>query len=108
MEDPPADKSALSSRCTVNTTPTKQTGAAYPEANLNTKIGRKIVGDIVARRFLTAACRAPKIRRPPARGRQKAQTDIRVCRSICHREDRLSFVEPTQKVSAVSGRAKKE
>lgn len=43
------------------------------------------------------------------RDRQKAQTDTRVCRSIRHREKRLLCVrKATQKVSAVSGRVKKE
>lgn len=43
-----------------------------------------------------------------ARSRQKAQTDTRVCRSIRHRESSAVFREATQKVSAVSGRVKKE
>lgn len=107
-DNPPSEVNPCP-RYTVNITLTEQTGgAAYPEANLNTKIGRKIVGDSGASIFNCRPLHTRKIRWCP-RSRQKAQTDTRVCRSIRHRETcLLCRCIATQKVSAVSGRVKRE
>ena len=98
---------SLSSRYTVNITPTEQTdGAAYPEANLYTKIGRKIVGDSGTSIFNCRPLHTPKIR-------WCSRTAARKCKQICVFveasviEKRL-LCRATQKVSAVLRKVKKE
>jgi len=107
QDNPPAEVNPCP-RYTVNITPTEQTSrAAYPEANLNTKIGRKIVGDSGASIF-NCPLHTPKIRwcpRAVARKRKQirvfAEASVIEKRLLCRRR-------ATQKVSAVSGRVKKE
>lgn len=109
LQDNPPSEVNPCPRYTVNITPTEQTdGAAYPEANLNTKIGRKIVGDSGASIFNCRPLHTPKIRwcpRAAARKRKQilvfAEASVIEKRLLCRRR-------ATQKVSAVSGRVKKE
>lgn len=107
-DNPPSEVNPCP-RYTVNITPTEQTGgAAYPEANLNTKIGRKIVGDSGATIFNCRPLHIPKIRWCP-RAAARKRKQIRVFAEASVIEKRLPCgCIATQKVSAVSGRVKKE